>query len=361
MSRPVQLIVRLPYNRPQDGSVSNPPIIHWTPDKEQLFWEVITKSRDTEGSSIEWSALADHLEVPLPYLLYRAGKRFEEGLQNLKAVTGSPDPQTAEGSKKERRPSNAMLRRLSGQNSTAGAGRASPLHLSPKAGTIRLAGSGYQSGLHARAPSSSSIATMTHRGPHPTSGRPFSVIQSGSSSSSDEEGAAEDEENEQLMEKEEAARRIRELERLVNQNTLQFAQPVRSHVSPSPRRTRTVPQKPRSEASSSVHTDRYEASASVSPSSPASLGAPPQVTPRREETQSSPSPPLSAFQRGRQPLRVSTSDRTAGSTAPSTSSSFSDISDVSTSALEEAAAGSTFRPAPSRLTVFARNHLGRLH
>ncbi|KZO98054.1 hypothetical protein CALVIDRAFT_52946 [Calocera viscosa TUFC12733] len=104
MSRPVQLIVRLPYNRPQDGSVSNPPIIHWTPDKEQLFWEVITKSREAEGSSIEWSALADHLEVPLPYLLYRASKRFEEGLQNLKAVTGSPDPQTAEGSKHERRP-----------------------------------------------------------------------------------------------------------------------------------------------------------------------------------------------------------------------------------------------------------------
>lgn len=245
-----------------------------------------------------------------------------------------------------------MLRRLSGQNSTAGAGRASPLHLSPKAATIRLAGSGYQSGLHARAPSSSSIATMTHRGLYPPpSGRSFSAIQSGSSSDEDNDDAAEDEEDQQLMEKEEASRRIRELERLVNQNTLQFAQHPRSHVSPSPRRTRPASQKPRSEASSSVHTDRYEASASVSPSSPASVGAPPQGTQRAEETQNSPSPPPSAFQRGRQQLRVSTSDRTAGSTAPSTSSSFSDISDVSTSALEEAAgqAGTTFRPPPSRL------------
>lgn len=342
--------------------MSNPPVIHWTPDKEQLFWEVITKVRDTEGASIEWSALADHLEVPLPYLLYRAGKRFEEGLQavqHFKATAGSPDPQSAEGSKKERRPSNAMLRRLSGQNSTAGAGRASPLQPSPKAGTIRLAGSGYQSVLHARAPSSSSIATMTHRALYPPpSGRSFSAIQSGSSSEEDEEGAAEEEEDQQQMEKEEASRRIRELERLVNQNTLQFAQSPRSHVSPSPRRTRPASQKSRSEASSSVHTDRYQASASVSPGSPASPVAVPQMTPRREETQSSPSPPPSAFQRGRQALRVSTSDRTAGSTAPSTSSSFSDISDVSTSALEEAT-GTTFRPAPSRLTVFARNHLGR--
>ncbi|EJU06284.1 hypothetical protein DACRYDRAFT_19513 [Dacryopinax primogenitus] len=274
-------------------------------------------------------------------------------------MTSSPDAQTAEGSK-ERRPSNAMLRRLSGQNSTLRGGRGSPLHLSPKAGTLRLGASGYQSDLHVRAPSSSSIATMTHRALYPpNSGRSFSAIESGSSSDEDDEGAAEEEEEQQAMEKEEASRRIRELERLVNPNTMQFAQSARSHVSPSPVRTRLSAQKPQSPASSSVNTDRYEASASASPTSPPSAGVPPQGTARRGDMQSSLSPPASVLQRGRQELRVSTSDRTANSTAPSTSSSFSDISDVSTSAFEEAA-GTSVRPAvPSRLTVFARNHLGR--
>ncbi|KZT05587.1 uncharacterized protein LAESUDRAFT_726877 [Laetiporus sulphureus 93-53] len=80
---PVRVIVRLPYNRPEDPP-PDPPRVEWNAEKEQILLEVIAKSRAIEGAGTDWQGLAAHLQVPLPYLLYRAEIRYEEGLRGLR-------------------------------------------------------------------------------------------------------------------------------------------------------------------------------------------------------------------------------------------------------------------------------------
>ncbi|KAI0806883.1 hypothetical protein C8Q74DRAFT_20260 [Fomes fomentarius] len=81
----VRVIVRLPYTRPDDAP-ANPPRIEWNADKEYILWEVIAKSRATEGATLDWKGLAAHLQVPLPYLLYRTQVRYEEDLRGLQGL-----------------------------------------------------------------------------------------------------------------------------------------------------------------------------------------------------------------------------------------------------------------------------------
>ncbi|KAI0355512.1 hypothetical protein OH77DRAFT_1589959 [Trametes cingulata] len=81
----VRVIVRLPYNRPEDAP-PDPPRVEWNADKEQILWEVIAKSRAIEGAGTDWKGLAGHLQVPLPYLLYRAQVRYEEDLRGLQGL-----------------------------------------------------------------------------------------------------------------------------------------------------------------------------------------------------------------------------------------------------------------------------------
>ncbi|RDX47776.1 hypothetical protein OH76DRAFT_1405569 [Lentinus brumalis] len=81
----VRVIVRLPYNRPEDAP-PDPPRVEWNADKEHILWEVIAKSRAIEGANPDWKGLAQHLQVPLPYLLYRAQVRYEEDLRGLQGL-----------------------------------------------------------------------------------------------------------------------------------------------------------------------------------------------------------------------------------------------------------------------------------
>ncbi|KAI0832938.1 hypothetical protein BC628DRAFT_367665 [Trametes gibbosa] len=81
----VRVIIRLPYNRPEDAP-PDPPRVEWTAEKEQILWEVIAKSRAIEGAGTDWKGLASHLQVPLPYILYRAQARYEEDLRGLQGL-----------------------------------------------------------------------------------------------------------------------------------------------------------------------------------------------------------------------------------------------------------------------------------
>ncbi|KAH0840185.1 hypothetical protein J3R83DRAFT_1180, partial [Lanmaoa asiatica] len=88
----VRVVVQLPYNRP-DEPHSNPPHIEWNAEKANILWEVIALSRTSDNSGTDWKGLAAHLEVPLPYLLYRAQARYEEdlrGLQDIRGVLSTP-------------------------------------------------------------------------------------------------------------------------------------------------------------------------------------------------------------------------------------------------------------------------------
>ncbi|KAI0677759.1 hypothetical protein C8Q78DRAFT_1074433 [Trametes maxima] len=81
----VRVIIRLPFNRPEDAP-PDPPRVEWNSEKEQILWEVISRSRAIEGAGTDWKGLATHLQVPLPYLLYRAQVRYEEDLRGLQGL-----------------------------------------------------------------------------------------------------------------------------------------------------------------------------------------------------------------------------------------------------------------------------------
>ncbi|KAF8313409.1 hypothetical protein DL93DRAFT_1169295 [Clavulina sp. PMI_390] len=43
--RPTVLIVRVPFERPQDGGWADPVPVNWTPEKERLFWQELSATR----------------------------------------------------------------------------------------------------------------------------------------------------------------------------------------------------------------------------------------------------------------------------------------------------------------------------
>ncbi|KAH6914680.1 hypothetical protein BKA70DRAFT_1256754 [Coprinopsis sp. MPI-PUGE-AT-0042] len=92
----IRVVVRLPFNRPEDA-VPNPPQIEWTPEKADILWKVIERSRSTDSGGADWKGLAAHLEVPLPYLLYRVNARFQEEIRGLKDIQDILSPTSAQG------------------------------------------------------------------------------------------------------------------------------------------------------------------------------------------------------------------------------------------------------------------------
>ena len=66
--------------------------VEWNHDKEKVLWDVIARSRATDNGGTDWPALAAHLQVPLPYLLYRAQTRYEEDLRGLQGIKVALSP-----------------------------------------------------------------------------------------------------------------------------------------------------------------------------------------------------------------------------------------------------------------------------
>ncbi|KAI6135117.1 hypothetical protein EV401DRAFT_1902723 [Pisolithus croceorrhizus] len=85
----IRVVIQLPYDRPE-SPLQDPPHIEWNAEKANVLWEVIALSRTSNNGGTDWKGLATHLEVPLPYLLYRAQARYEEDLRGLKDIPGVP-------------------------------------------------------------------------------------------------------------------------------------------------------------------------------------------------------------------------------------------------------------------------------
>ena len=131
----VRVIVRIPFNRPDDSRTDPPKVsvqpasevpvlkvaqVEWNPDKEKVLWEVIARSRATDNGGTDWPGLAAHLQVPLPYLLYRAQTRYEEDLRGLQGIKvalspANPDPAAASPSPDHLIARPTPISRLSGQ------------------------------------------------------------------------------------------------------------------------------------------------------------------------------------------------------------------------------------------------------
>ncbi|VDC02490.1 unnamed protein product [Peniophora sp. CBMAI 1063] len=91
MQTPItRVIVRLPTARPEHPLADPEPVI-WNAEKEKYLWE---QTRSSEGAAPDWKALARALDVPLPYLLYRAQARYEQDLRGLQDVRGALSPPT---------------------------------------------------------------------------------------------------------------------------------------------------------------------------------------------------------------------------------------------------------------------------
>ncbi|KAG1815748.1 uncharacterized protein BJ212DRAFT_1358422 [Suillus subaureus] len=89
----IRVVVQLPYNRP-DNPLPDPPHIEWNAEKANVLWEVIALSRTSDNGGTDWKGLAAHLEVPLPYLLYRAQARYEDDLRGLQGFHAGNQPAT---------------------------------------------------------------------------------------------------------------------------------------------------------------------------------------------------------------------------------------------------------------------------
>ncbi|KAJ3545987.1 hypothetical protein NM688_g5562 [Phlebia brevispora] len=407
----IRVIVRLPWNRPEEP-LPDPPRVEWNADKEAILWEVIAKSRAVEGAGTDWKGLANHLQVPLPYLLYRAQVRYEEDLRGLQGIREALSPTSPTGGQSGPPSSTPLGRPLNADSLRLGSGH---LSASGSARTLtirtRLNSLGHRSSVNSpQKVSSSSVLTLQGpKRPHtqlrpltPTSSRasPSSPASSADESEEDEDTRREAEE-EQRAEQEALDRKLRELQRKLTKANLGL---VSSPPKPAPLRMqdtkgkgkemdrgRTAPLSA-SSTSSSIH-QRLEMSQAVNrsqtpshhslssasspqgsiPDIPSPEPRSPQLSPMRHFSPAgkSTSPPAVNHGNAWGALRHIGRARTIGnvrsergSEIGSETSSFSDLSDASLSASLESALMSNmsnvsnFR-AGSRISSRARNYTPR--
>lgn len=406
LSQPVRVIVRLPYNRP-DEPVPEPPLVDWNPEKEQILWEVIAKSRAIEGAATDWKGLAAHLQVPLPYLLHRAQTRYEEDLRGLQGIKGNLTPaipSLSSNTVNEYFPRLVELPRLNTSTSTP---------TRPLGVRARLSSLGHIQRLSpvATRPAKkvSSSSTLTLQGPRkarsPT--RPLSLASSRAESSAGDDGEdedeSEDEEDEHARKEEEDDRnaeaqsalekKLRDLERALTKDALGLvSSPVAAAVSASSAsvrdRGRTRPLSTLVSTSASMSNLRVNTARSPSHHSLSSTGSPhgsipsipspPAQTPARQQSRVAPLP-QSRITRALSPQEKSSSPPALSPTHArvlhrggngngggrvseqgSEASSFSDLSDASLSASAlESALMSNIRGGGSRFSSIRNNQGGR--
>lgn len=304
--------------------------------------------------------LSAHLQVPLPYLLYRAQVRYEEDLRGLQALNTSNSlaPRLSDAGRQDEQPSNAHpLPQRGGSRLAYSARRRTPTgaqhHPSPQPNLANRLIRGQES--------ASNMTLSQRRGVSASELQPrvSSPISSHSSESSDEADRAEEEERRE--EQEAVGRRLKELEKMMSSDMLGFARPPRLKPSAVPS---AVGQ--RSPLRESVQPgDSTSDSGATSPQgSIPSIPSPPPDSQSQSSSQAMShtqatlpiNPPTFSPSRLNPQLRrgvalVHPSQR--GSSHGSSASSFSDLSDaasVSASALESALM-SNIRGGGSRLYV----------
>ncbi|KAI0314796.1 hypothetical protein OF83DRAFT_410739 [Amylostereum chailletii] len=224
---PVRVIVRLPYNRPEHA-VDDPAPVVWNIEKENYLWDHIT-SRGNERGNPDFQALAARLEVPLPYLLYRAQARYEQGLQGLqdfRSAFGPPNTPRVLS-----KPGDDIL---SGGDNRLPLPRAEPSRIgarlsNPLGARTRLNSLGHNSAV-TRLNRATSSSVLTLRGAHrkESSGlaRPSSPL---SARSESDEEAEQLEETERVREEQEALqKKIADLQKVMTGDALGLVSSVRT-------------------------------------------------------------------------------------------------------------------------------------
>ncbi|KAA1466463.1 hypothetical protein DENSPDRAFT_856145 [Dentipellis sp. KUC8613] len=371
MSPTVRVIVRLPYNRPEHPPPEPAPI-DWNTEKENYLWDVIAKSRATEGSVTDWKALATRLGVPLPYLLYRAQIRYEQDLRGLQDITGALSPQSTHTQSKvsddtlHRGDRPSLTRRDSSRLSTTGKLSSSVRLNTPLGVRARLNSLGANSPARVNKISSSSVITLQGRIKEHEEVRRSSPISSGSGTESEGDGDEADQEAGRLEEQEALDNKLMALQKLMTDDSLGLVS------SPRPKHGKDVDRgrhtvyigDTRVDPQDRFRRDNLSRSQSISSTSspqgsiPSMPSPPPEshspmsrhLSPPGKSTSPAAVSPRSV--RGqthmRQVLKAKASEK--GSNQGSSASSFSDLSEASLSASAlESALQSNFRSGGSRL------------
>jgi len=288
--------------------------------------------------------LAAHLEVPLPYLLYRVNARFQEEIRGLKDIQGALSPTAAQANKTYEFPTGdkppSLVTRMIGSDKMSTSRLVSPLGVRARLNSLTNT-----TPRPKKAISSSTLTLQATKRPFIPL-RPTSPSSSGGETDTSDEEAIKEEEADRAAEEEEAlARKLAELHRTMTTDALGLVSGHRPKDKGKVKdRGRSAPLSPRSVGSYRQDTlsntsESRSASQSVSnasspqgsiPEIPSSSSerSQPQSPMGRHFSQKSGSPPtLSARNvlRGRYgPLMDRTSD--FGSSHGSEASSFSDLS-----------------------------------
>jgi hypothetical protein len=219
--------------------------------------------------------LAAHLQVPLPYLLYRAQTRYEEDLRGLQDIRGVLSPPNAQGTPPKSGddlvlPGEKPTLKISTRTASTGAPlSASTRQTTPLAVRARLNSLGNSS----RSQKVTSSSTITLQGPR----KPYAPLRRtspspSSSSNSEDEAAAKEEENERLVEEQDAlAKKLSVLQKMMTSDALGLVSPS---TSSTPRRREMERGRFRLASSMSIpmsrHRDDHHSSRSQSVSSTSS-------------------------------------------------------------------------------------------
>lgn len=245
-----------------------------------MLWDVIARSRATDNGGTDWPALAAHLHVPLPYLLYRAQTRYEEDLRGLQGIKvalspANPDPAAVSPSPDHLTARPTPISRMSGQITSTRL--TTPLGLRARLNSLTPAPPNPTSGV-----SSSSIITLQH-GPPPHLPRQHALRSRSSSpgndGDSDSELDASEQAERQLEEREALDQKLRNLQTMITGDKLGLVRSSR------PRQRTERPSRDPHRALSN-----YTSLDSSSPSSTSSVGSPQGSIP------SIPSPPSERHQ-----------------------------------------------------------------
>ncbi|CAK5269801.1 unnamed protein product [Mycena citricolor] len=378
----IRVVVRIPHNRPEQA-IPDPPRIEWTQEKADILWKVIERSRSTDNAGTDWKGLAAHLDVPLPYLLYRVQGRFQEELRGLQDIPGVSSPSVAQPNNKPfedaaispiDKPSSVAMRavhRLSTSGRMSPAGRLS----TPLGVRARLNSLGKNSVPQPKkALSSSTLTAQVTFGGGPakrTLSPPSSNPESGTDSE-DEESKREEEAERNAEEQESLERKLQELQLMVTNESLGLVSrpprpPLHSSSSSSKGKTRAIEvdrgranQINTLPAQMTFRREKAYSPMSVSSASSAQSSIPDIPSPSNGSRTHSPmsrhlSPSKSSSPPALSPRsalgRAYATEQ--GSNQGSEASSFSDMSDLSTSALDSAFLSNFRGPASRVSSVFS--------
>lgn len=286
---------------------------------------------------LEGQGLSEKLNVPLPFLMYRAQVRYEEDLRGLQAAMAQPivqstaqplaipSPRRQEDKNSNIKPPIASFAGI--RTSTVSTPRqATPIGVKNRfTSNLRSQPALHSSHRSTNGTISTSTVTLTHRpaaAHSPTHLRLMSPPESRPSSETEDEEAQEDEQGDP----EAIRKRLKDLERMMTSNVLGFARPKPTLKAPGPSSS-VIRASSRNDVTSGGETTSAQSSIPSIPSPPESQLQPPQPT-RQVDTQTIERP-----QQSQSPSRQVVRNKTVGkpplpkgSSHGSSASSFSDIS-----------------------------------